>query len=249
MVTFDFGALPAGTYTIEGPAGFAPTAVEVRAYTADYVPDSAGKILYGCALGHTRTGAVEAFAAGAGGAGRTWKHGGSSHASLGGSLAADKISASGRETNDNFTGEIQVDYRFSFAGPKTAMVTIPSRAHAAGSVVTAAQSDLDSRGSATATVTATMGVWDATANKVVGLVLNQATKKLASATSSWSAKASQNQSATADWRPQNNEFIFMAVPGHSYTVYFTVLASGSANDGSATAQLTLDSMKGMQVQF
>ena len=249
VVTFDFGAVPAGTYTIEGAAGFAPAAVEVRPYTADYAPDAAGKILYGCALGHTRTGAVEAFAAGAGGAGRTWKHGGSSNVSLGGSLAADKITASGHETNDKFTGEIQVDYRFTFGGSKAATVTIPSRAHAVGSAVTAAQSDLDSQGSATATVTATMGVWDATAGKVVGLTVDPGTKKLVSATSSWSAKASQNQSANADWRPQNNEFIFVALPSHAYTVYFTVSASGSANDGSATAKLALDSMKGMQVQF
>mgnify|MGYP003529919179 CR=1 FL=1 len=49
-------------------------------------------------------------------------------------------------------------------------------------------------------------------------ILLKGTKKLVSATSTWSAKASQNQSANADWRPQNYEFISMAVPDHSYTL-------------------------------
>ena len=237
VVTFDFGDVPVGTYSITGPAGFAPAAVKVQSYTADYAADTAGKIHYGCGLGHTRVGAQEAFAAGAGGAGRTWKHGGASNVSFSGSLASDSISVSGHETNDEFTGEIQVDYRFTYAGSTPADVTIPTPAHAHGNAVTAVEVDMDGSGSADATVTATMGVWDSTSSKIV------------SAANKWSKEVSYKQSASADWRPKNSAFGFRAVPGHSYTVYFTVSVSGSAHDGSSTAKLTIDSMKGMQIKF
>jgi len=237
VVTFDFGDVPVGAYSITGPAGFAPSAVQVQPYTADYAADPAGKIHYGCGLGHTRVGAVEAFAAGAGGAGRTWEHGGASHVSFNGSLAADSISVSGHQTNDEFAGEIQVDYRFTYGGSQPAKVTIPTRAHAHGSAVTAVEMDMDGSGSAAADLTATMGVWDSKSNKIVR------------ASNTWSKDLSQHQSVSVDWRPQDSRFTFTAVPGHSYTVYFTVSVSGSANDGSATAQLTVDSMKGMQIQF
>lgn len=236
VVTFDFGDVPAGAYTLSGPAGFAPAAVQVQPYTADYVPDPAGTILYGCALGHTRTGAVEAFAAGAGGAGRTWQHGGASHVSFSGSLASDKIAVSGHQVNGSLVGEIQVDYRFVYGGSQAAKVTIPGQAHAYGSVSTAVEMDMDGGGSASADVTASMGVWDATSGKIV------------SAPGKWSKDVSNNDKASADWRPPKT-FVFTAQPGHSYTVSFTASASGASRDGSATAQLTVDTMKGMQIQF
>ena len=236
VVTFDFGAVPAGSYTMSGPAGFSPAAVLVQPYTADYTADPAGKILYGCALGHTRIGALEAFAAGAGGAGRVWHHDGASRVNFDGDLAAGSISVSADEANDSFSGEIQVDYRFVYDGPQPAIVTIPTQAHAHGSVATAIEMDMDGGGSAAAKISATMGIWDATAGKIV------------SAASSWSKDVSNNQKASIDGRPPKT-FAFTAQPGHSYTVYFTASASGSGHDGSATAQLTVDSLKGMQIQF
>jgi hypothetical protein len=236
VVTFDFGAVPAGSYTMSGPAGFSPAAVLVQPYTADYTADPAGKILYGCALGHTRIGALEAFAAGAAGAGRVWHHDGASRVNFGGDLAAGSISVSGDEANDSFSGEIEVDYRFVYDGPQPAIVTIPTQAHTHGSVATAIETGMDRPGSAAAKISATMGVWDATAGKTV------------SAASSWSKDVSKNQKASIDERLPKT-FAFTAQPGHSYTVYFTANVSGSGHGGSATAQLTVDSLKGMQIQF
>jgi len=115
-------------------------------------------------------------------------------------------------------------------------VTIPTQAHAHGSVATAIEMDMDGGGSAAAKISATMGVWDAT------------TKETVSPASSWSKDVSNNQKASIDGRPPKT-FAFTAQPGHSYTVYFTANVSGSRHDGSATAQLTVDSLKGMQIQF
>ncbi len=234
VVTFDFGDLPAGSYTITGPAGFAPATVKVQTYNADYSADTAGKIRYGSALGHTRTGAVEAFAAGAGGSGsgRTWQHGGSSKVSFGGSLAADKISVSGDSAS--FNGEIQVDYRFTYGGSTAAKVTIPSHARVRGTLKTSIVISQDVVGSATANGTATMGVWNS--------------HKTVSAPSKWSHDVSDNQKAPINDNAPTS-FVFMAEPGHSYTVYFTAAVSGSQRDGSAAAQITVDSMAGMQIQF
>ncbi|MCC6495934.1 MAG: hypothetical protein IT193_06700 [Propionibacteriaceae bacterium] len=234
VVTFDFGARPAGTYTISGPAGFAPAAVQVQAYTADYQTDPAGKILYGCALGHTRVGAVEAFAAGAGGAAQTEEPGAASPP--GASPATGKISISGHKVNGSYSDETQVEYRFVFGGSKATKVTIPSQAHAYGKVSTSIEIDMDGGGSAHADIAATMGVLDATTGKMVG------------ALSSWSAESDSNQKASLDKRPPK-AFVFTAQPGHRYAVYFAVSASGSARDGAATSELTIDSMNGMQIQF
>jgi hypothetical protein len=236
VVTFDFGDMPAGTYTITGPAGFAPAAAQVQTYTADYSPDPAGKILYGCALGHTRVGAVEGFAAGAGGSVLTLGPGDDSQASISGSPASGTISVSGHKVNGSFSGETQVDYRFAYGGSRAAKVTIPSQAHAFGSLSTTIETDMDGGGSADAKVGATMGVLDATSGKTVSVA------------SSWSKEVSSHQATTLDKRPPPT-FVFIAQPGHSYAVHFTVSASGSAHDGAATAQLTIDSMKGMQIQF
>jgi len=245
VVYFDFGAVPAGSYTMSGPAGFSPAAVVVQPYTADYTADPAGKILYGCALGHTRIGALEAFA---GGAGRVWHHDGASRVNFDGDLAAGSISVSGDEASDSFSGEIQVDYRFVYDGPQPAIVTIPTQAHAHGSAATAIEMDMDGGGSAAAKISATMGVWDATAGKTAMGVWDATTKETVSPASSWSKDVSNNQKASIDGRPPKT-FAFTAQPGHSYTVYFTANVSGSRHDGSATAQLTVDSLKGMQIQF
>lgn|GEM_PF-2818634 len=248
VVTFDFGAVPAGTYAVTGTAGFAAKAIQVQTYTPDYTLAADGKITYGYAIGDTRVGAVEAFAAGAGGiGGRTWVHGGASHVSHSGNLASDKISISGNQTNGKFSGEYQVDYRFVYSGPQPAKVTIPSTAHAYGTLSSTIDMNLDDPGSADAKAAATMGVWDATANKIVG-VRDSTTKKFVSTASNWSTEVENNEKASPSWRPPTS-FTFDAQPGHSYTVYFTVSVSGSGNDGTAAAQLTVDSMKGMYLTF
>jgi hypothetical protein len=237
ILTFDFGAVPAGTYTVTGTAGFATKAVQVQQYTPDYSLAADGKILYGYAVGDTRVGAVEAFADGAGtGAGRTWVHGGDSHVSFSGNLKSDTISVSGNQTNGKFSGEYQVDYRFVYSGSSPAKVRIPSAAHAYGTLDTKIDMNLDDPGSAYAKAAATMGVWDSKSNKIV------------SAASSWSTDVDNNKATTADWRAPKN-FAFTALPGHSYTVYFTVTVNGSGDDGTAAAKLTIDSMKGMYLQF
>jgi len=237
VVTFDFGAVPAGTYSVTAAAGFTAKAVQVQTYTPDYTLAADGKILYGYAIGDTRVGAVEAFAAGAGViGGRTWVHGGAAHVNHSGNLESDKISISGNQTNGKFSGEYQVDYRFVYSGPKPAQVTIPTTAHAYGTLSSTIDMNLDDPGSADAKATATMGVWDSTTNKIV------------SKASSWSTEVENNEKANPNWHPPES-FTFKAEPGHSYTVYFTVSVSGSGNDGTATAQLTVDSMKGMYLKF
>jgi len=237
ILTFDFGAVPAGTYTVTGAAGFTAKAVQVQRYTPDYTLAADGKIVYGYGVDDTRVGAVEAFADGAGaGAGRTWVHGGDSHVSFSGNLKSDNISVSGNQTNGEFSGEFQVDYRFVYSGSQPAQVKIPSAAHAYGTLDTKIDMNLDDPGSAYAKAAATMGVWDSTSNKIV------------SAPSSWSTDVENNKATTADWRPPKY-FSFKALPGHSYTVYFTVSVTGSGEDGTAAAKLTIDSMKGMYLQF
>jgi len=222
---------------VTAAAGFTAKAVQVQTYTPDYTLAADGKILYGYAIGDTRVGAVEAFAAGAGViGGRTWVHGGAAHVNHSGNLESDKISISGNQTNGKFSGEYQVDYRFVYSGPKPAQVTIPTTAHAYGTLSSTIDMNLDDPGSADAKATATMGVWDSTTNKIV------------SKASSWSTEVENNEKANPNWHPPES-FTFKAEPGHSYTVYFTVSVSGSGNDGTATAQLTVDSMKGMYLKF
>jgi hypothetical protein len=41
----------------------------------------------------------------------------------------------------------------------------------------------------------------------------------------------------------------MCIRDSAYTVFFTVSVSGSSNDGSAAAELSIESMNGMYLQF
>jgi hypothetical protein len=232
VVTFDFGDVPAGEYSISGPAGFAPAAVQVQSYTADYTADPAGRILYGSALGHTRIGAVESFAAG-GESSLTQKPGDAPEPSK---SAPGKISVSGQKVHGRFSDESSIGYPFAYGGSHAAKITIPSLAHAYGSLSTGIVMDPDVPGSAEAKITATIGV------------LDLATGKTVSAASNWSAAVNANNKASLDKRPPAT-FVFQAKPGHRYAVYFSVSAKGDANHGTATASITIDSMTGMQIKF
>lgn len=237
VVSFDFGAVPAGSYSLTSEAGVSPGSALVQRYTPDFLPDPAGKIVYGAAVAHTRIGAQEAFAAGAGTAhGRTWKHDGATHVSFTGDLEAGKITASGSRTNGGFSGEYQVDYRFVYAGSHAVTVEIPTTAYATGTLKTAIDMNLDDPGSASAQVAASMGVWDATKGATV------------SANNSWSKAAENTQSASPQWKSPG-KFSFTAQPGHAYTVFFTVTVKGSSDDGSTAADLSIESMNGMYLRF
>jgi hypothetical protein len=205
VVSFDFGAVPAGRYTLTGGAAVWPASILVQHYTADYTPDSAGKIVYGAGMAHTRLGAQEAFAAGAGVAhGRTWEHGGAAQVSFSGNLEAGKITASGGRTNGGFSGEYQVDYRFAYTGAHAVTVEIPTTAYATGTVKTTIDMNLDDPGSASAQVAATMGVWDSTTGATV------------SAKNTWTKAVENTQSASPRWKSPG-KFSFTAKPGHAYT--------------------------------
>lgn len=234
IVTYDFGAATAGTYTITGPDynGLALGTASVQCFDDDYIIDSKGTDVYGSSVGSTRTGGVEAFAKNV--TTSTFIHSGAWNVGCSGTPAQSFIGIQGSNSNNDFGGENEADYTFVYGGSQPAELSIPFSANPNGSESVGCNADAG--GSAQASMGYGIGVWDGTANTdAVGRVTG-------------SQSVYTNDSASMN-RAINQTFTFTAQPGHMYWVFFYAQVTGSSQYGSSRASMTVGCGGGLEVRF
>lgn len=233
VMTYDFGMPSTGDYSIQGPGFMDLGSASVQEYDDDYVVDSSqGTIVYGCAVGSTRTGALDGFAEHV--TIRTWIHPGATNVTCTGAAGENYIGINGNNSNDSYSGTNEVDYTFVYGGSTQASVSIPFSANPVGSE--AVSCNADSGGSADATMGYSIGVWDATAgNAPVGYV-------------GGSQSVYTNDSASVN-RTITQTFTFTASPNHTYYVFFCATVGGSSQYGSSRAAMQVGCGGDLQIQF
>jgi len=232
IMTFDFGATGAATYDIYGPDFIDFGSATVQGYDDDYTPDSAGAIMYGSSVGSTRTGAIEGFALNV--ATRSWVKPGAWNVSCTGTAALGFVAVQGNKQNDSYGGTNEVDYIFTFGGSAPAQVSIPFGANPIGSE--GVSCNADAGGSANATMSYGIGVWDSTAGD------------FASGTVNGSQSIYTNDSASMN-RTVDQTLTFTAQPGHEYYVFFSAEVDGDSQYGSSRASVQVGCGGGLEVQF
>jgi hypothetical protein len=231
VIEYDFGDVPLGDYDILDGNGTVIGSATVQKFKDDYtVPqDGSDTINYGHFTISRRVGATDAFN---NNVIWNWWSKNLNNTGANGSAAAGARYAGlkGSASNDQYSGDVELDANFIYTGSATTGLTINYSAHAYGK--TQSSAIVDEEGSANSKIRYTIGIFDQTTGKVVH-ILKDTTKT-----------TPDNGSESIDDPLQGNWFFPDPSPGHDYYIYFHCHIDGSSYRGSAGGNMTIDGIEG-----
>lgn len=228
VIAYDFGDAAPGDYDILDANGNVIGSATVQTYKDDYTVDASGTIHYGHFVIKKRVGQKDAFN---NNAIWSWWNANLQNIGANGSAAARYTGLSGGAQNDAYNGDDELDAHFLYMGSANTGLTIHYfGVHAYGK--THSSSNSDAGGFAHSKIRYTIGIWDATTNKLVH-IFNSATK-----TTPDSGSVGIDDYLQVDWSFPDPS------PGHDYYIYFNCHIDGDSYYGNAGGDMTIDGIAG-----